>query len=430
MSIAEPGQGGSFSIVPLDERQPERCASAFAVQLHLAPSEAPAFKAALIYRALFRLILQRTDAEAAHRWAGRVLASLASIPGLRRALARWLGARDSSLRVAALGLEFATPLGVAAGVDKDGTWFPNLLALGFGHVEVGTITSLPQPGNEVPRIFRLPRVRGLVNSMGFPNPGAEVVAPRLERGSALGVVGANVGKTRVLPIEEIGNDYCTTARWLAPRCDYFVVNVSSPNTPGLLEMQDVARSRHLIEAVMAELRSLDAPPPLLIKIGPDLTDPEVDALATLALDLGLDGIVAVNTTRDLEHLDAATRAALGSARGGISGAPLRGRARHVLRRLRAVVGDEMILISVGGVDSPEEAWKRIAAGATLVQAYAGFVYGGPLWAHRMNSGLRGFVRRAGLANIQEAVGIDAPDPGRPPPAPSVEDPVYDRFDAA
>jgi dihydroorotate dehydrogenase len=361
----------------------------------------------VIYRLLYKLVFERIDPETAHRLVGGLMRAGLAIPGVRAAVSRLLRPREGVLETSAFGLTFPSPLGVAAGMDKDGRWYPNLLALGFGFVEVGTVTSLPQPGNGPPRVFRLPRSRGLLNRMGFPNPGAEVVASRT-RGHK-GIVGANIGKTKALPAESIVEDYRACARALAPSCDYMVINVSSPNTPGLVAMQEAARLRELILGVQAELAAAPgASLPLLVKIGPDLSDEQIDEIARLSLDLGIAGIVATNTTTDVslvgEDLDLAS---LTDSTGGISGRPLAQRARVVLRRLREVVGDDLVLISVGGIDSAEEAWERIVAGATLVQAYSGFIYGGPLWAHRVNRGLERRARQAGAVRLQDLVGTGA-----------------------
>jgi dihydroorotate dehydrogenase len=315
----------------------------------------------LIYRLLFSLILRRIDPERAHALAFRALR--ASAPLIRRLAPK----PDPRLEVRALGLTFPSPVGVAAGVDKNGSAFEALGALGFGFVEVGTVTALPQEGNPRPRIKRLLGERALVNRMGFPNEGAEAIARRLHGRSGPTVVGVNVGKSRAA--EAVGEDYRASVRAVADAADYLVVNVSSPNTPGLRDLQTVERLRPLLEDVRAELRGT----PLLVKIGPDLSDEQVDAVADLALELGLDGIVAVNTM----PVDG----------GGLSGPPLRERAVAVVKRLRARVGDRMVLISVGGIETPDDAWERIRAGATLVQAYTAFVYNGPGWPRLMNRGL-------------------------------------------
>jgi dihydroorotate dehydrogenase len=376
----------------------------------------------LIYRLFFRLVLQRIDAERAHALAARALRLAAGIPFIRAAMRRRLAPHDPALSVRALGLDLPSPLGVAAGVDKDATWFDGLGLLGFGHVEVGTITARPQAGNPGRRVLRLPADGALLNRMGFPNPGADAVALRLERRAApvtAGVdarsaavspvvVGVNVGKSRAASLAEADADYRAAVRRLAPLCDYLVVNVSSPNTPGLRELQSVDRLRSLLAAVRGELAEIGCEPPLLVKIAPDVADGELDALAEEALSLSLDGIVAVNTTVDRTILTAASRAAAERVEGGgVSGAPLRARALEVLERLYARVGTNLVLISVGGIGTADDAWQRILAGATLVQAYTGFVYGGPAWPARVNRELARRVRAAGKSSIQELVGAGA-----------------------
>ncbi|HTR73020.1 MAG TPA: quinone-dependent dihydroorotate dehydrogenase, partial [Solirubrobacteraceae bacterium] len=339
-----------------------------------------------------------------HNLAVLAMRAVCRIPGAPALLRRRLVPHDPALRVRALGLTFAGPLGVAAGLDKGGDWFEGLGLLGFGHVEVGTVTAQPQAGNPQPRVFRIPGDRALLNRMGFPNPGAQTVAARLRARRPGGLVlGANVGKSMSAPVESAGADYRASVRQLAPVCDYLVVNVSSPNTPGLRDMQTIGSLRPLLLEVRRELAGAGLQTPLLVKIAPDLPDEDVDAIADLALEFELDGIVAVNTTVDRGVL---SRPAEVSAieGGGISGPPLQRRAVAVLRRLYDRVGDRLVLISVGGVSTPEDAWERIAAGATLVQAYTGFVYGGPGWPARVNRYLARRVHEAGLASIQDLVG--------------------------
>jgi dihydroorotate dehydrogenase len=348
----------------------------------------------LIYRLFLRHVLMRIDAERAHRLAARMLRAVDRLPGAGAAMRRVLSRRDPRLEVRALGLTFANPLGVAAGLDKEAECFDALGDLGFGHVEVGTVTAHGQEGNPRPRVGRLPGDRALHNRMGFPNPGAAAVAERLRNRSGRTVVGVNVGKSMDADLADAAADYRASVRLLAPLADYLVVNVSSPNTPGLRSMQSVDELRKLIDAVRAEMQATGHEPPLLVKIAPDLTGPEIDAIADLAVELGLDGIVAVNTTVDpgvLEHSSELERSAI---QGGISGAPLKRRALEVLRRLRERAGDELALISVGGIEDAGDVRERIEAGATLVQAYTGFVYGGPLWPRRIN---RRLARRAGRA---------------------------------
>jgi dihydroorotate dehydrogenase len=368
----------------------------------------------LLYRILFRLVLRRLPAETAHRVSFTLLRLVASAPGAAALMRRVLGPRDPVLRVRALGLEFAGPLGLAAGFDKDAEGFEALGALGFGFVEVGTVTGAPQPGNPRPRLFRLPADRALVNRMGFNNRGSAAAAARLarwrrggpgrSRGGSL-VVGANIGKTKAVPQGEAVADYVASASRLAEVADYLVVNVSSPNTPGLRNLQAVAQLRPLLAGVREALdRSAGRRVPLLVKIAPDLADEDVDAVADLALELGLDGIIATNTTVSRDGLASAPAQVAAAGAGGLSGAPLRDRSLHVLRRLRARTGDRLVLVSVGGVETAEDAWQRIEAGATLVQAYTGLVYGGPLWPHRIHAGLAARTRKAGHSSIAAAVG--------------------------
>ena len=341
----------------------------------------------MIYRLLFDHVLTRIDPERAHGIAAALLGSPRA-----RGLRRVLGARDPALRVDALGRSFPSPLGVAAGVDKDATWFEGLGAVGFGFVEIGTVTAHGQPGNDRPRIERFPEARALLNWMGFPNAGAEAVAARLEAPRRT-IVGVNVGKSKVAPVEDAAADYRATVRRVAPLADYLVLNVSSPNTPGLRSLQAAEALDALVAGVREELGALGLQVPLLVKIAPDLGDEEIDAVADLALRRGLDGLIAINTTTDRGALRSRLRAPGEPA--GVSGAPIAERSLAVLRRLRERVGDRLVLISVGGISTADDAWARLQAGATLVQAYTGFVYGGPLWAWRVNRGLARRIRTRG-----------------------------------
>ncbi len=325
----------------------------------------------------------------------------------------------------ALGRTFPSPLVVAAGVDKDATAFDGLALIGFGAVEVGTVTAQPQSGNGRPRVYRLPRERALLNRMGFPNPGVGVVAERLHRRDRSRIVGANIGKTATVPIEDAPADYCASVRRLAPLADYLVLNVSSPNTPGLTTMQAEEPLRSLIAAVRSELASSRPGLPMLLKIGPDLNDEEIDTIAALAVELELDGIIAVNTTVDPSCLTHSATEAASYGEGGISGAPLKERGLTVLKRLRARAGGQLVLVSVGGIETPADAWERIRAGATLVQAYTAFVYGGPLWPSRINRGLTRLVREAGATSIEQFIGAGTSAAGvsaRQPPTVHVAHP--------
>jgi dihydroorotate dehydrogenase len=360
-----------------------------------------------VYRLVYWLLLRHLPVEWTHHASFALLRLLMAVPGVRALVAGLCAPRDPVLRVRALGLDLPGPLGLAAGFDKEARGAGALLALGFGFVEVGTVTAQAQPGNPRPRMFRLTRDRALINRLGFNNQGAEVAAERL-RGERPGVVGVNIGKTKVVPEEEAVADYVLSAERLAPLADYMVVNVSSPNTPGLRNLQSIEKLRPLLAAVRAACdRATTRRVPLLVKIAPDLADDDVDAVADLALELGLDGIIATNTTigRDGLLTPAADVAAIGA--GGLSGRPLKQRSLAVLRRLRARVGDRLVLIAVGGIEDADDAWQRIRAGATLVQAYTGFIYGGPGWPRAVQRGLARKVRAAGLASIHDAIGADA-----------------------
>jgi dihydroorotate dehydrogenase len=370
-----------------------------------------------MYRFLYWLVLSRLPAEGTHRVSFALLRAFVVVPGVRALMQRLLAPRDPVLRVRVFGRDIPGPLGLAAGFDKDAKGVGALLACGFGFVEVGTVTAEAQPGNPKPRMFRLPRDRALINRLGFNNDGATAAASRLARRPD-GTIGINIGKTKRISEADALADYTASAQALAPLADYLVVNVSSPNTPGLRDLQNVEKLRPLLSAVRAacDLASPMRRVPLLVKIAPDLADADVDAIADLALELGLDGIIATNTTIARTGLTTpdAHVTALGS--GGLSGAPLKTRSLDVLRRLRARAGDQLVLIAVGGIESGDDAWARIRAGATLVQAYTGFIYGGPLWPRRVQRELAARVREVGLSSIEQAIGADAASSPKGPEA--------------
>ena len=299
---------------------------------------------------------------------------------------------EPALAVRALGLDFPSPVGLAAGFDKDAAHVDALAALGFGFVEIGTVTAQGQDGNPRPRMFRLPADRALINRMGFNNGGALAAAARLARRRDPGVVvGINIGKTKLAA--DAAADYRASAAALAPVADYLVINVSSPNTPGLRDLQAVEQLEPIIAAAREGMGERMVP--LLVKIAPDLADDDVDAVADLALRVGLDGLIATNTTISREGLATPAGAVAAIGAGGLSGAPLADRSLAVLRRLRERVGADFTIISVGGVENASDAWARLTAGATLVQAYTAFIYGGPLWPRRMARGLAERARSAG-----------------------------------
>jgi dihydroorotate dehydrogenase len=354
-----------------------------------------------MYRLVFKLVLSRLDPEDVHHLTVRALRLLSVTPVVRRLVHRRLAPRDPILRTQAFGVHFPSPFGLAAGFDKDAGCVAAMSALGFGHVEVGTITAYAQPGNARPRLFRLTANRAIINRMGFNNAGASVAARTLSRPRGVPtIVGVNIGKTKVVPESGAVDDYVTSAKELAPLADYLVVNVSSPNTPGLRDLQAVKLLGPLLRAVKEVADGTPRRTPLLVKIAPDLTDEEVDAVADLALELGLDGIIATNTTISREGVSS-------TETGGLSGRPLKARSMEVLRRLRARVGDRLVLVSVGGVENVDDVWERLLAGATLVQGYSALIYEGPLWAHRVNRALARRLRRHGATGLREIIGRTA-----------------------
>ena len=406
-----------------------------------------------MYELVYRVLLRRLPAETAHAVGFWLIRAASTLPGVARLLRRWLAPRDPVLRVRALGLDLPGPLGLAAGFDKDARGADALGALGFAFVEVGTVTARAQPGNPRPRMFRLPADRAVVNRMGFNNAGAAAAAAHLRRRQARWarrarrrrhpvVVGVNIGKTKAAPPDAAIADYVTSARLVAGVADYVVVNVSSPNTPGLRDLQAVSSLRPLLAAVREALdaavreepgtaavreepgaparKERGAPArkepgtgargnrvPLLVKIAPDLADSDIDAIADLAVELGLDGIIATNTTIARPGLTSDPAQVGAAGAGGLSGAPLRPRALEVLRRLHARAGDRLVLVAAGGIETADDAWERIAAGATLVQAYTGFIYGGPGWPRRVQDGLARRARAAGLTSISQVRGTEA-----------------------
>ena len=310
------------------------------------------------------------------------------------------------LAVEALGLRFLHPVGLAAGFDKNATAYEALAALGFAFVEVGTVTGLAQPGNPKPRLFRLPTDRALINRMGFNNLGASVVRTHLTQKRSV-PIGVNIGKTKLVSEADAASDYVSSTRLLGPLADYLVVNVSSPNTPGLRNLQAVELLRPLLAAVKAELAKISPRRPLLVKIAPDLNDADIDAIADLALELELDGIIATNTTISRAGLSSSPGTVEACGAGGLSGRILKQRSLAVLERLHRRVGKRLTLISVGGIETAEDTWARIAAGATLVQIYTGFVYGGPLTVWSLQRGLQRLLEASQFESIADVVGSAA-----------------------
>ncbi|WP_281352757.1 quinone-dependent dihydroorotate dehydrogenase [Mycobacterium botniense] len=349
---------------------------------------------------VLRRLLFMVPPEPVHTLVFAALRAATAAAPVRRLLRRLLAPRDPVLANTVFGVRFAGPLGLAAGFDKNGTGLDTWGALGFGYAEVGTVTPSPQPGNPRPRLFRLPADRALLNRMGFNNDGAGALAVRLARHRPDVPVGVNIGKSGTTPPAHAVDDYRTSARLLGPLASYLVVNVSSPNTPGLRDLQTADALRPILSAVLAETST-----PVLVKIGPDLPDADIDDIADLAVELGLAGIVATNTTVSRAGLITPGIDRFGD--GGVSGVPLAHRASEVLRRLYHRVGDRIVLVSVGGIDTADDAWERITAGASLLQGYTGFVYGGGLWAKHIHDDIARRLRMGGFASLAEAVGSAA-----------------------
>lgn len=341
-----------------------------------------------LYRTLFNRVLRNIDPERAHHLAFAVIRALPYLGG------RYLGKHTAWQRepLVVMGIPFRGPFGVAAGFDKNARAIRGLGQLGFSHVEIGTVTPLPQSGNDKPRLFRLTADRALVNRMGFNNDGVAAVAKRLTKlrssraakRDELPVIGVNIGKNKTTANDDAADDYRICARELAPLADYLAINVSSPNTPALRDLQAVDSLRPIVTAVLAEAGST----PVLLKIAPDLADEDIRQVAMLVSTTKLAGVIATNTTVSRSGLTTASETVAAAGDGGLSGAPLAARSLEVLRLLASVLHSDRCIVSVGGVESADDVVERLGAGANLVQGYTGFVYAGPLWVARIN---RAFV---------------------------------------
>ncbi|TVR76949.1 MAG: quinone-dependent dihydroorotate dehydrogenase [Saprospirales bacterium] len=328
-----------------------------------------------MYRSFLRPLLFSLPAEKAHHLAVNALKMSMKTP-LLGAIMTCDPKRGKSVEL--MGLKFPNRLGLAAGFDKDGKSFKYLGRLGFGFLELGTVTPLPQEGNPKPRLFRLPADKAIINRMGFNNEGVQKLRSRLEKGRTSGIViGGNIGKNKDTPNEEAVNDYLKCMKILHPIVDYFTVNMSSPNTPNLRELQDKEPLRKILSSLMQFNLSQTTPRPVLLKIAPDLSTHQLDDIVEIVLQEKLAGVVATNTTISRSGLKTATRKIESIGAGGLSGAPLAAQSLHVVEYLRKKMGSELVIIGVGGIMSLEDAEKMRSAGADLVQLYTGFVYEGP-----------------------------------------------------
>jgi dihydroorotate dehydrogenase len=333
----------------------------------------------MLYRSVVRPLLFRLDAETAHHTTFALLRAAACVPGVMPLLRLWYGGLPTGQERTIFGLKFANAVGLAAGLDKDAMVNHHWEAFGFGHMEIGTVTPRPQPGNDRPRLFRLPADQAIINRMGFNSSGVEVIVERLKRVPKHRriIIGANIGKNKVTDNKDAESDYLTCLSQLFPYVDYFTVNVSSPNTPNLRELQDREPLTKLLKTLQDFNHSQTTPKPILLKIAPDLGDPQLDDILAIARETQLAGLVATNTTISRSGLTTPDSRIKEIGAGGLSGAPLTTRSTEVIRYLHTHSQGQIPLIAVGGIMTPADAAAKIAAGASLIQLYTGFVYGGP-----------------------------------------------------
>jgi dihydroorotate dehydrogenase len=312
---------------------------------------------------------------------------------------------NPALRIERFGLKFANPVGLAAGLDKNGVALQPLAALGFGFIEAGTVTYHPQPGNPRPRLFRLREDEALINRAGFNNDGAAAFARRVEQHRPSCVLGVSIGKSKITPLENATEDYLASFELVYKVADYIAVNVSSPNTPQLRELQQSQQLTSLLSALQQRNRELQQPLPLLVKLSPDLERSELETIVDVVQRLGIDGIIATNTTISREDLRTDAQRVAACGEGGLSGKPIKTRSTKMIADLYELTRGRIPLIGVGGIFTAEDAWEKITAGASLVQLYTGFIYQGPNIAGEINEGLAKILAREGLKNISDAVGI-------------------------
>jgi dihydroorotate dehydrogenase len=348
-----------------------------------------------MYKHLLRPLLFSLEAETAHHISFRAIKALFRIPLLRRAARRYFTVRSPLLEREVFGLKFPNPVGLAAGFDKDAKLIDELASFGFGFIEIGTVTPKPQDGNPKPRLFRLLDDQGIVNRMGFNNGGLEAVRKRLATRKGRILVGGNIGKNKATPNSDAIRDYEMGFNVLFDVVDYFVVNVSSPNTPNLRELQDKKPLTRLLTALQAKNRARPNPKPVLLKIAPDLTNSQLDDIIDIVRETGIQGVIATNTTISREGLATPEKRLEEIGAGGLSGKPLRARATEVIRYLHRRSGGAFPIIGVGGIYSPQDAQEKLEAGASLVQVYSGFIYEGPSMVRRINQHLKARAEQAG-----------------------------------
>lgn len=340
-----------------------------------------------MYKLLIRPVLFSFHAEKAHNITFKLLLILSRIPGFLALFRSFFVVKDERLVRNFAGIKFSNPVGLAAGFDKDARLVDVWESLGFGFVEIGTITPQAQPGNPKPRLFRLPKNKALINRLGFNNEGAAAAVKRLKKYHGNIIVGGNIGKNKVTPNEEAVDDYLKSFDTLFDVVDYFVVNVSSPNTPGLRDLQEKEPLKKILTSLQRRNATKSNPKPILLKIAPDLTDTQLDDIIEIATDINLDGLIATNTTIERSGLDYSQAHLDEIGAGGLSGKPLLERSNTIISYLRRKLGPDFLIIGVGGIMSPQDAEDKLAAGANLIQLYTGFIYEGPSIVRRINKKL-------------------------------------------
>jgi dihydroorotate dehydrogenase len=334
-----------------------------------------------MYKALLRPLLFLLSPERAHQVTSWFLRLVCAIPGMKALLSSVYNVTDPRLERQMLGLRFPNPVGLAAGFDKDARLLDELACFGFGFIEIGTVTPMPQPGNSKPRLFRLMKDKALINRMGFNNDGAHAAAARLAHRRSNVIIGGNVGKNKTTSNENAATDYSSCVEALYPYVDYFVVNVSSPNTPGLRELQEREPLTKILLRVKEVIKTQGKEKPMLLKIAPDLTEEQLDDIVEILRATGTDGVIATNTTLSRDGLVTSSERVNAMGAGGLSGEPLAGRSNEVIRYLRSKLGMGFPIIGVGGIMTAEDAVEKLEAGADLVQIYTGFIYEGPSFLH-------------------------------------------------
>ncbi len=340
-----------------------------------------------MYKLIFRPIFFLFDPEKVHHFTFILLKITGKIPGMKSLLRLMFTYEKQSLEREVFGLKFKNPVGLAAGFDKDAKLVDELATLGFGFIEIGTLTPKPQPGNDKPRLFRLKEDGAIINRMGFNNGGVDEAVARLRKINSKILIGGNIGKNKFTPNEKAVNDYVSSFESLFDVVDYFVVNVSSPNTPNLRALQDKEPLQQLLTSIQIQNDKKGNPKPILLKIAPDLTTEQLDDIVEIVQEIKLDGLIATNTTIDRSGLNTATDRIEEIGAGGLSGKPVRDRSNEVIKYLRNELGKDFPIIGVGGIMTPQDAVDKMKAGATLLQIYTGFVYEGPAFVKRINKAL-------------------------------------------